>query len=164
MNQIDSIVIHCSATKEGMNIRAKDIESWHKQRGFKKIGYHYIIDIDGTIEVGRPLNEEGAHCNTPGLSGISYNKHSVGICYIGGLGKDGEPKDTRTEAQKKSLRELVERLCRQYQILEILGHRDASHDLNGNGMIESNEWLKDCPCFDVAAEFPNYLKAIVITP
>lgn len=164
MNQIDSIVIHCSATKEGVNIRAKDIESWHKQRGLKKIGYHYIIDIDGTIETGRPLNEEGAHCSAPGLSGISYNKHSVGICYIGGLGKDGKPKDTRTIAQKKSLHELVKKLCQQYQILEILGHRDTSPDLDGNGLIESNEWLKECPCFDVATEFPNYLKAVIITP
>ena len=45
MNKIDSIIIHCSATKEGVNFKAKDIDRMHKQRGFNQIGYHYIIDL-----------------------------------------------------------------------------------------------------------------------
>ena len=84
-SQIDSIVIHCSATREGQEFTAEDIERWHKERGFKTIGYNYIIDLDGTIEVGRPCNTSGAHCNTKGVSGKSYNYHSIGICYIGGV-------------------------------------------------------------------------------
>ena len=74
---IDAIVIHCSATKEGKDIKAADIEKEHKKRGFKRIGYNYVIDLDGTVEVGRPLTMDGAHCNTAGLSGRSYNKHSI---------------------------------------------------------------------------------------
>lgn len=119
------------------------------------IGYNYVIDLDGTVEVGRPLTRDGAHCNTAGLSGVSYNKHSIGICYIGGLDKDGRAADTRTPAQKKALMELVYSLLDKYpSIVEIIGHRDASPDRNGDGQITPNEWIKQCPCFDVKNEFP----------
>ena len=110
MNNIDSIIIHCSATRAGQAFKAKDIDRMHRDRNFSMIGYHYIIDLDGTIEEGRPLSMEGAHCNTKGTSGISYNKHSVGICYVGGLDANGNPADTRTPAQKIALIELVSRL------------------------------------------------------
>ena len=99
MNKIDSIIIHCSATRTGLDLRAKDIDRMHKQRGFTRIGYNFVIDLDGTVENGRPLSVDGAHCNTKGFSGVSYNKHSIGICYIGGLNANGRPVDTRTEAQ-----------------------------------------------------------------
>lgn len=99
MNNIDSIIIHCSATRAGQAFKAKDIDRMHRDRNFSMIGYHYVIDLDGTIEEGRPLSMEGAHCNTKGTSGISYNKHSVGICYVGGLDANGNPADTRTPAQ-----------------------------------------------------------------
>lgn len=152
--EIDSLVIHCSATREGQNVKASDIDKWHKERGFKCIGYHYVIDLDGTIETGRPLTMSGAHCNTAGLSGKVYNSHSIGICYIGGLDKKGNPKDTRTRKQKKAMHKLVNELVMKYPIVEIIGHRDASPDLNGDGQITSNEWIKVCPVFDVRAEFP----------
>ena len=153
---IDAIVIHCSATREGQDVRAADIDKQHKERGFKCIGYNYVIDLDGTIEEGRPLTMDGAHCNTAGLSGRSYNKHSIGICYIGGLDKDGKAKDTRTQAQKISTHRLIfDILLPKYpNIVEIIGHRDASPDLNGDGQISRNEWVKMCPCFDVRSEFP----------
>ena len=151
---IDAIVIHCSATREGQDVRASDIDKMHKERGFAMIGYNYVIDLDGTVEIGRPLTRDGAHCNTAGLSGKSYNKHSIGICYIGGLDRDGNPKDTRTVAQKVALDDLVYRLIEEYPIVEVIGHRDASPDKNGNGTIEKNEWIKQCPCFDAKAEFP----------
>ena len=89
MNKIDSIIIHCSATKAGQDLRAKDIDRMHRQRGFAQIGYNFVIDLDGTVENGRPLSIDGAHCNTKGFSGVSYNKHSIGICYIGGLDVNG---------------------------------------------------------------------------
>ena len=164
MNKIDSIIIHCSATKAGVNIKAKDIDRMHRERGFNGIGYHYVIDLDGTVEEGRKLSQVSAHCNTKGFSGQSYNKHSVGICYIGGLDAKGKPADTRTEAQKKALRKLVAELCDKYKILEVLGHRDTSPDLDNDGEVESNEWIKSCPCFDVASEFPNFPKAVIIRP
>lgn len=151
---IDSIVIHCSATREGLDVRASDLDKWHKERGFAMIGYNYVIDIDGTIEVGRPLSMEGAHCSTKGFSSFSYNKHSIGICYIGGLDKYGNAKDTRTIAQKMAMQELVYNLVNTYPIVDILGHRDTSPDLNGDKKITQNEWIKVCPCFSVRDEFP----------
>lgn len=164
MKQIDSIIIHCSATKAGQNIKAKDIDKMHRARGFNQIGYNYVIDLDGTIEEGRPLSIDGAHCNTKGFSGESYNKHSIGICYVGGLDVNGQAADTRTEAQKTALRELVAKLCREYPIAELLGHRDTSPDLDGSGEVEPREFIKACPCFDVRKEFESFLKTIIIKP
>lgn len=154
MNKIDAIVIHCSATRAGQDVRAADIDKWHKERGFAMIGYNYVVDLDGTIEVGRPLNRDGAHCNTAGLSGVSYNKHSIGICYVGGLDAFGNAADTRTDAQKIAMEQLVHELMGKYPIKEVIGHRDASPDKNGDGKITPNEWIKMCPCFDVASSFP----------
>lgn len=164
MKTIDSIIIHCSATRAGQDLRARDIAKMHLARGFNQIGYNFVIDLDGTVENGRPLSIDGAHCNTKGFSGVSYNKHSVGICYIGGLDESGKPADTRTEAQKNALRDLVAKLCKEYPIIELLGHRDTSPDLNGSGEVESFEFIKSCPCFDVWSEFSNFMKNVVIKP
>lgn len=164
MKIIDAIIIHCSATQTGQDLRAKDIDRMHRARGFSQIGYNFIIDIDGTVENGRPLNIDGAHCNSKGFSGLTYNKHSVGICYIGGLDVRGRPTDTRTEEQKTALRELVAKLCKSYPIIELLGHRDTSPDMDGSGEIEPNEYIKACPCFDVRNEFSNFLHNVVIKP
>lgn len=143
---MNTIVIHCSATKESQNVTSKEIKKWHIQRGFKDIGYHFVILLDGTIEIGRPLNKQGAH-----VSG--HNSYTIGICYVGGLDSNGKPKDTRTSAQKESLNRLIETLKDLTTIKAIKGHRDFSKDLNGNGMIEESEWIKVCPCFEVSYEF-----------
>ena len=154
-SDIDAIVIHCSATRADQDVRASDIDKWHKERGFAMIGYNYVIDLDGTVEVGRPLTRDGAHCNTAGTSGKAYNKHSIGICYVGGLDRFGRAADTRTPAQKRALVALVYKLIDKYPaIQEVIGHRDASPDKNGDGRVTENEWIKQCPCFDVRAEFP----------
>lgn len=133
-----------------MDFRAKDIDRWHRERGFNEIGYHYVIDLDGTIEQGRAIEKIGAHCK-------GYNANSIGVCYIGGLDEDGRPCDTRTNEQKESLLILLETLSSRYHIKTILGHRDTSPDMNGDGEITPNEWIKDCPCFDAKKE---YLKII----
>ena len=102
-------------------------------------------------------NDIGVLAKISGLfSGKSYNLHSIGICYIGGLDKDGKnPKDTRTDEQKKALRKLVDYLMRRYpNIKEVIGHRDTSPDIDGDEEVEPNEWIKDCPCFEVKEEFP----------
>ena len=164
MKQIDSIIIHCSATRAGQDVRARDIDRMHRARGFAQIGYNFVIDLDGLVENGRPLSIDGAHCNTKGFSGESYNKHSIGICYIGGLDASGQAADTRTEAQRTALRELVAKLCREYPIAELLGHRDTSPDTDGSGEVEPCEFIKSCPCFDVRNEFSNFLKNTVIRP
>ncbi|MCI7359353.1 MAG: N-acetylmuramoyl-L-alanine amidase [Parabacteroides sp.] len=154
---IDAIVIHCSATREGQDIGKSEITQMHIARNFATIGYNFIVRLDGTVESGRSLTIDGAHCNTKGLSGKSYNKHSIGICYIGGLDKNGKAKDTRTDAQKKALRELIAKLVKEYPIKEIIGHRDASPDLDGNGEIEPKEWIKLCPCFSAKEEYKDLL-------
>lgn len=140
------------------------IDRMHKQRGFSQIGYNFVIDLDGMVENGRPLSIDGAHCNTKGFSESSYNKHSVGICYIGGLDASGKPADTRTSAQRATLRELVAKLCQEYPIIEVLGHRDTSPDLDSSGEVEPAEYIKACPCFDVRSEFTNFLRNTIIRP
>ena len=104
MKTIDAIIIHCSATRTGQDLRVKDLDQMHRARGFNQIGYNFIIDLDGMVEEGRPLTIDGAHCNTKGFSDSSYNRHSIGICYIGGLDASGKAADTRTPAQRTALR------------------------------------------------------------
>lgn len=145
--KITDIIIHCSATIEGKNYSARDIDVWHKSRGFRKIGYHFVVQLDGNIEQGRPLAEVGAH-----VSG--HNSNSIGICYIGGLSRERESKDTRTPEQKESLLFLVKALKAAIPtVTKVAGHRDYSPDLNGDGVIEPHEWIKTCPCFDATKEY-----------
>ena len=132
MRRIDEIIIHCTATIEGKNFKAKDIDKWHKQRGWKGIGYHYVIDLDGTIEKGRPESEIGAHT-------VGHNRYSIGVVYVGGLDKNGKPKDTRTEEQKEALLEILRQLLSKYPKATIHGHNEFAK--------------KACPCFDVQKEY-----------
>lgn len=132
MRTINKIIIHCSDTPEGMDIGAKEIDRWHQQRGFKRIGYHYVIRLNGQVEEGRQLKDQGAHCE-------GHNAHSVGICYVGGLDTQRRPCDTRTPQQKESLRHLVAALQVMYPKATIHGHNEFAR--------------KACPCFDVRAEF-----------
>lgn len=132
MRKITEIIIHCSATPEGRDYTVADIDSWHKQRGFKCIGYHYVIYRDGSTHTGRPLTNIGAHCT-------GHNANSIGICYIGGLASDGKtPKDTRTPQQREALRTLVERLKTEYPNATVHSHREYAN--------------KACPCFDVKTQ------------
>ena len=92
MRTITLIIVHCSANRAGSALRMADIDSYHRSLGWIGCGYHYVIPTDGTIEPGRPDEMVGAHCK-------NHNRHSIGVCYIGGLSKDGKPADTRTDAQ-----------------------------------------------------------------
>lgn len=149
MRQINLIVVHCSATPEGRDVTAADINKMHIARGFKKIGYHYVIRLDGTVETGRKENEVGAHAK-------GYNANSIGVCYVGGLASDGKtPKDTRTAAQKSALKKLLHTLKQRYPDARIVGHRDLSPDTNHNGKVDKWEWIKACPCFDAIPEYAN---------
>ena len=133
MRTITLIIVHCSANRAGSALRMADIDSYHRSLGWIGCGYHYVIPTDGTIEPGRPDEMVGAHCK-------NHNRHSIGVCYIGGLSKDGKPADTRTDAQRIALRNLLERLHRRYPDALIVGHRDLDPQ-------------KVCPCFDVANEY-----------
>ncbi len=136
MRHITLIVIHCSAVKPDQQSSAAQIDSWHRQRGFHLgIGYHYVIRRDGTLEMGRPEYMVGAHCK-------NHNQHSIGVCYEGGLDIRGNPADTRTEAQKRTMRQLVDELRQRYPKAIVVGH----HNLNP---------LKACPCFDAVKEYKD---------
>lgn len=134
------IVLHCSATRENQNFTIEQLEACHKARGFRTIGYHFYITKDGTLYPGRPESQIGAHAK-------GYNAHSIGICYEGGLDAHGRSKDTRTEAQKITMEELLRSLLVDYPDAEIVGHRDLPNV------------HKDCPCFDTKA----WLKEIRIS-
>ena len=134
MRPINEIIVHCSATEAGKDFKAADIKRWHVQGNkWKDIGYHFVIDLDGTIEVGRPMEMKGAHTT-------NHNENTIGICYVGGLDLHRRPKDTRTPAQKQALRALVVTLITQYPNAKVFGHRQFAA-------------YKACPCFDVEKEF-----------
>jgi N-acetyl-anhydromuramyl-L-alanine amidase AmpD len=139
---INRIVVHCSASQPDPKIDEKTIDRWHRQRGFREIGYHYVILANGELRVGRPVTEVGAHAS-------GHNKDSIGICMIGGVDAKGRSACNFTSAQFKALRELIVNLRVSWPRATVLGHRDLSPDRNGDGRITSQEWLKDCPCFDV---------------
>ena len=144
MRYIDLIVIHCTATEQGREYTVEDITLWHKARGFRTIGYHFLIHLDGIISNGRLIKEIGAHAR-------GYNRRSIGVCYVGGL-LHGKPSDTRTQAQIDTMRCLLGSLQSIYPAADVLGHRDLSTDLNGDGVITKQEWMKACPCFNVKSE------------
>jgi N-acetylmuramoyl-L-alanine amidase len=140
--RINSIIVHCSATPEGRDYTVEQIKKDHKEQGWSDIGYHYVIYRDGSIHEGRNVDIIGAHCE-------GHNSNSIGVCYIGGLEnkpnveyKKLKAKDTRTEAQKRALIELLSKLKKYYPEAKIYGH----HDFNKG---------KDCPSFDAKNEYKN---------
>lgn len=138
MREINEIIVHCSATKAGQDFSANDIDSWHRQRGFACIGYHYIVRLNGQLEVGRPLNMVGAHCQ-------GHNVNSIGIVYIGGIDENGQYADTRTAEQRATMAALIGFLCKSFShIKRVSGHRDYA--------------ARACPCFDARKEYQAYLK------
>ena len=142
MRQINEIIIHCAATREGRDFTVEDITRWHKARGFATIGYHYVIYRDGSIHEGRPLEQIGAHC-------VGHNKHSIGICYIGGCTSDGKtPKDTRTPEQKEALFALLRHLKARFPNATIHGHREFA--------------AKACPSYDAFREYRQLALAILL--
>ena len=136
MRAISKIIIHCSATQEGRDLDAAEINRWHLKRGWNGIGYHYVVLLDGTIEYGRSIYKQGAHVK-------GENEGSIGICYVGGMSKDmKKAKDTRTQAQKDSLIKLMHELIYKYnKDMTIHGHNEYAN--------------KACPSFNVQAEYAN---------
>ena len=135
MRNINKIIIHCSATPEGKEFCVEDIRRWHRKRGFADIGYHFVILLDGSVKIGRPLHKVGAHCK-------GQNARSIGICYIGGCEADGKtPKDTRNKAQMDSLVRLITELRQQFPDASVHGHKEFAN--------------KACPCFDANVEYKD---------
>ena len=124
----EEIIIHCAATRPSQDIDAREIDRWHRQRGWLKIGYHFVIKRDGSIEIGRDFNDIGAHAR-------GHNSYSVGICLVGGLNDESEPENNFTEAQWGMLSILVDGLSAKYPEAKIIGHNEVAD--------------KACPSFDV---------------
>ena len=131
--KIKEIILHCSATPEGKDFTVEQIRKWHKEgNGWSDIGYHFVIYRDGTVHIGRPLSQPGAHTK-------GHNLYSVGVCYIGGLDIAGKyPKDTRTPEQKEALVALLKRLKSAYPNAKIFGHNDFA--------------AKACPSFKISSD------------
>ena len=140
MRQIKYIAVHCTAGSRKSTVN--DLLAEFKKKGWKAPGYHYVITSDGKIH--QLLDTEKV---SNGVKG--YNSVTVNVAYTGGM--DGV--DNRTDEQKKSLIILLKLLRKRYPDAVIQGHRDFSPDLNGNGKIEKNEWIKMCPSFDAKTEY-----------
>jgi N-acetylmuramoyl-L-alanine amidase len=149
--KVDLIVIHCSASKESVDYTFEQVKKDHRARGFHDCGYHRFISKDGTIHKGREFFVAGAHVQ-------GHNSRSIGICYEGGLDKNGKAKDTRTEEQKEALIKCITEAVEYSEgdVKWICGHRDLSKDLDGDGVVEPQEWVKVCPSFEASTEY-NYL-------
>jgi len=132
MRNIEEIIIHCSATPEGRDVSTEEIRQWHLDRGWSDIGYHFVVELDGTVYDGRPLEIAGAHAR-------GHNSQSIGVCYVGGVDSDMEAKDTRTNEQAIALVELITSLKERFPEAIVIGHRDVSE--------------KECPSFDATEEY-----------
>lgn len=136
IRSINLIVVHCTASRCDRRLTPDDLEAEHRRRNFNGCGYHFFITREGIIFPMRPLDRVGAHVR-------GFNARSIGIAYEGGLTPD----------QRQSLRFLIRQLLVLYPRCTVCGHRDLSPDLNGNGIIEPREWIKQCPCFDAVQEY-----------
>ncbi|KQW02234.1 N-acetylmuramoyl-L-alanine amidase [Rhizobacter sp. Root1221] len=130
LTEVKFIAVHCSATPGNRDIGAKELDRMHRDRGFRCIGYHYVIRRDGTVEKGRPDNQPGAHVE-------DWNHCSLGICLVGGVDAKLKPEPNFTPAQMDGLNQLLTKLEEDHPLAVIQGHRDFSH-VN-----------KACPSFDV---------------
>lgn len=131
---VDYIVVHASATPADMDIGVKEIDRWHRKRGWLRIGYHYVIRRDGHLEDGRPPYMVGAHVQ-------GHNHHSIGVCLVGGVDSDGNPENNYTPEQFQTLDWVVNLLRDHFGAAQVLGHNDF------------DDVAKACPCFDVRAYF-----------
>lgn len=132
MRKITKAFIHCSATPEGKIFDVEDIRSWHLAQGWSDCGYHYVITIDGVLQEGRPLKKVGAHAR-------GNNVGSIGICYIGGVDENNEPKDTMNALQDTAMVNLLKSLKEQFEDIEFCGHNEVSS--------------KACPSFNVKEKY-----------
>jgi len=153
MRRINTIWIHCTAGYKGLEAMRK---FWKNTLGWRSDGYHIVVDLDGCWSVSWPLEKP-----SNGVKG--HNADGVHISYIGGVDPNDYSKavDTRTEAQKAGIIEAIEYVLSEVgkhqdtSGIQIKGHRDASPDQNGDGVISSWERIKECPCFDAIPEYEN---------
>ena len=145
-SRVTWIVIHYSATPIERSVTAADIDAMHKQRGFGKIGYHYFIRRDGTVETGRDLSQPGRF--EMGAHSSGENDASIGICYEGGVTKAAPNLgfDSRTPAQTAAMIGLIHALLKRFPGALVRGHRDMPHAAT------------QCPGFDATAWWDGVLR------
>jgi N-acetylmuramoyl-L-alanine amidase len=137
MRKINKIIVHCTATPEGRHTDVEDIRKWHKAQGWSDIGYHYVVYLDGSVHIGRPVEIVGAHTK-------GHNTGSIGVVYVGGIDKKSlKPKDTRTDKQKEALHSFLMSLMNQYKGATLHGHNEFA--------------AKACPSFNVKKEYNDII-------
>ena len=127
MRQINELFIHCSATQpkwmaaNSCQQKMEEIRRWHTDKGWSDIGYHFVVDRQGDVCVGRPVERVGAHAK-------GHNKNSIGICLIGGFGSDADDKfeEHYTDLQRKALDNLIKDLTGKHSNAKIRGHNEVS--------------------------------------
>jgi N-acetyl-anhydromuramyl-L-alanine amidase AmpD len=137
MRRIDKIIIHCSATPPTMDIGAKEIRSWHvNERKWRDIGYHFVVRRSGEVEIGRPIEMQGAHAS-------GHNSTSVGVCWAGGVDKDMNPENNMTKEQEAELWCTVQNLMLIYGIKkdQVVGHRDLPGVSKACPSFDVKEWI-----------------------
>jgi N-acetylmuramoyl-L-alanine amidase len=132
VRKLDRIILHCTATPEGRHVDVDTIRVWHKARGWRDIGYHFIIYVDGSVHAGRAVEKTGAH-----VSG--HNATTIGVVYVGGTDAAGKAKDTMNDAQETAFVNLVKHLRDQFGPLTLHGHNEYA--------------AKACPSFIVKDKF-----------
>ena len=130
MRSIKYIVVHCTATPQSTTIESIK-NYWRNDLGWSNVGYHYMIQADGTI-----VHIADESLITNGVRG--YNKNSIHVCWIG-----GQIKDNRTKQQREALIRKLSELKAKYPQATIQGHRDFP------GVT------KACPQFDAKNEYKN---------
>jgi N-acetylmuramoyl-L-alanine amidase len=140
------VVVHCAATRRNKPFSLNDLRQAHLARGFADIGYHFYITRDGVLHSGRLLGLVGAHT-------FGHNSNTVAVCLEGGLDENGQPEENAMEPEQlETLETVLLALIVVYPSIEwVKGHRDFSPDLNHDGKITADEWMKQCPTMDVAA-------------
>lgn len=140
MRKIDTIIIHCAATKPSMDIGAKEIDNWHRAKGYFGIGYHYVIRRNGEVELGRPLDKAGAHAK-------GHNETSIGVCLVCGIDDRGNPENNFTPEQWAELAKLVTDLQGRFGALKVIGHNEVA--------------AKACPSFNVQKWLEGGMKPLL---
>tara|TARA_R110002110_G_scaffold101193_3_gene257263 strand:+ start:180 stop:614 length:435 start_codon:yes stop_codon:yes gene_type:complete len=115
MRKINKIFVHHSASSQKSTTRDM-IHQWHLDRGWTGVGYHYVIEADGSMMMGRPFDTVGAHVK-------NHNRHSIGICVVGNY----ETEDlAMTPGQEQSLTVLLRGLLDEFNLDagEIYGHME----------------------------------------
>lgn len=131
---ITHFVIHCSATRPSQRVGATEIRAWHKAKGWRDIGYHWVIQRDGTLEKGRDESIAGAHVE-------GHNATTIGICLVGGVSESDftKPENNFTPRQFATLKKLLGDRAIRYPNAKTCGHRDFP------------KVAKACPSFDAKA-------------